>query len=188
MFLPLQRAVITNAKRAHAKQLRTHRPSIKSTRVTTVSFQHKAPRAGALKAVKQPLRPRVPSKQSKLPFKRSKRPQVQDAPMTPTRRSYEAMSEDESSPNITPASLRSASKKTRRSSITKERPEKNASIDSKSNQTQVLRKYGNNSSRAQLRHSASSSDKSRATSASVEKRYHASQDRSRGSSGRRVDS
>ncbi|KAI4956324.1 hypothetical protein J4E91_000535 [Alternaria rosae] len=90
-------------KRTRSANLRTAKPfTVKSTRHTTVSFQRKVTRPGALKKVKKPAR--------SLPSRKALRPQ---RPSTPNREtSTEVLdSEDNASPNITPASLRSASKK-----------------------------------------------------------------------------
>lgn len=90
-------------KRTRSTNLRTAKPfTVKSTRHTTVSFQRKVTRPGALKKVKKPTRP--------LSSRKALRSQ---RPSTPNREtSTEVLdSEDNGSPNITPASLRSASKK-----------------------------------------------------------------------------
>lgn len=90
-------------KRTRSTNLRTAKPfTVKSTRHTTVSFQRKVTRPGALKKVKKPTRP--------LSSRKALRSQ---RPSTPNREtSTEVLdSEDDASPNITPASLRSASKK-----------------------------------------------------------------------------
>jgi palmitoyltransferase ZDHHC9/14/18 len=90
-------------KRTRSANSRTAQPfTVKSTRHTTVSFQRKVTRPGALKKVKKPVR-----LQSNRKALRSQRPS------TPTRETSTEMldSEDDASPNITPASLRSATKK-----------------------------------------------------------------------------
>lgn len=90
-------------KRTRSANLRTAKPfTVKSTRHTTVSFQRKVTKPGALKKVKKPARP--------LPSRKALRSQ---RPSTPNRESSTEVldSEDNASPNITPASLRSASKK-----------------------------------------------------------------------------
>ncbi|KAH7079241.1 hypothetical protein BKA63DRAFT_438980 [Paraphoma chrysanthemicola] len=112
----LKRSTVVSARRGNAKHLRNRLPTIKSTRTTTVSFQRKVQKPGALKAVKQPLHSRVPAQQTKAATKRTSRPSAQKLPATPTKRSYAADSDDDSSPNITPASLRSASRKSTKSS------------------------------------------------------------------------
>ncbi|KAH7078546.1 hypothetical protein FB567DRAFT_534172 [Paraphoma chrysanthemicola] len=112
----LKRSTVVSSRRANAKHLRNRLPTIKSTRTTTVSFQRKAQKPGALKAVKQPLRSRVQAQQTKPASKRTSKLSAQKLPATPTKRSYAADSDDDSSPNITPASLRSASRKSTKSS------------------------------------------------------------------------
>lgn len=93
---------IANARRSH---LRKGASSIRSTRITTVSFPRRVPKVGALKSVKQPLR--GASQQVKSVLDSSRKSRSLDRPSTPT----QSESEDDHSPNITPASLRSASRK-----------------------------------------------------------------------------
>jgi palmitoyltransferase ZDHHC9/14/18 len=99
----LKRSIPTaNARRAH---LRKALPTIRSTRITTVSFPHKMPRVGALKSVKQSSR--GASRQVKSVLRGSRRSHSPERPSTPT----QSGSGENDSPNITPASLRSASRK-----------------------------------------------------------------------------
>jgi palmitoyltransferase ZDHHC9/14/18 len=91
-----------NARRTH---LRKGLPSIRSTRITTVSFPRKMPKVGALKSVKQSSR--GASRQVKSVFGGSGRSHSSERPSTPT----QSDSGENDSPNITPASLRSASRK-----------------------------------------------------------------------------
>jgi palmitoyltransferase ZDHHC9/14/18 len=107
----------TTSGRARAKLLRNKLTSVKSTRITTVSFQRKVPKPGALRAVKHTLHSRAVPRSVKAVRKQTP---SQPRPSTPTRSVYEEPSdlEDDNSPNITPASLRSASKKSKAPSPT----------------------------------------------------------------------
>lgn len=106
----LKRSSITSSRRSQNSQLRN--------RLTTVTFQRKVPKVGALKAVRhQPahLRPSLRTGMSKQSGNSSSRRLGE--PSTPTRSSQKDPLEweEDLSPNITPASLRSAS---RQSAIT----------------------------------------------------------------------
>jgi palmitoyltransferase ZDHHC9/14/18 len=106
----------TTSRRARAKLLRNNLTSVKSTRITTVSFQRKVPKPGALRAVKHTLHSRAVPRNVKAVDKQAP---SQQRPSTPTRSVYEEPSDsDDNSPNITPASLRSASKKSKAPSPT----------------------------------------------------------------------
>jgi palmitoyltransferase ZDHHC9/14/18 len=104
---------VSNSRRTQSKLVRSNLPIIKSTRITTVSFKRKVPKSGALKDVKQPSHLRAVPRPTKAAIGRSGKSRLQGRPTTPTRSSSEQQShsEDDNSPNITPASLRSASKK-----------------------------------------------------------------------------
>jgi palmitoyltransferase ZDHHC9/14/18 len=103
----------SNSRRIQSKLVRSNLPTIKSTRITTVSFKRKVPKSGALKAVKQPSHLRAVTRPTKAAPGGGRKPRLLGRPTTPTRSSLEQQSdsEDDGSPNITPASLRSASKK-----------------------------------------------------------------------------
>lgn len=104
-------SALTISKRSRPTVLRHTAKGVKSTRHTTVSLQRKVVRPGALKAVNKSSRMQAAlrrtsaaanSKRGLAPLKR---------PSTPSSSSDAAESSDEdTSPNITPASLRSASK------------------------------------------------------------------------------
>jgi len=104
----------TTPRRGLSKYSRGRLPFVKSTRITTVSFQRKAPRSGALKTAKKPLRTGGVSGHVKSTRHGSRRSQYLGRPTTPTRSlcDLDSATEDENSPNITPASLRSASRLT----------------------------------------------------------------------------
>ncbi|KAH8698143.1 hypothetical protein GQ44DRAFT_694189 [Phaeosphaeriaceae sp. PMI808] len=101
----------THSRRLQSKHLRNHLPTVKSTRVTTVSFQRKVPKPGALKAIRKPLRPHAMPRSPKSAID-NKTLQYRGRPSTPIH-SLPSDTEEDASPNITPASLRSASKKLR---------------------------------------------------------------------------
>lgn len=95
-------------RRSRTLNQRGRLPVVKSTRVTTVSFKRKLPKAGALRAVN-----RNQVKQKQPLSKRNKESKIDARPATPVRNDTDSAMEedDDDSPNITPASLRSASKK-----------------------------------------------------------------------------
>ena len=101
-------------RNARSKLLQGRMPSVKSSRITTVSYQRKVSRSSALKNVKRPARPHTTIRHA-LSASSKKRRQVENIPSTPTRsvRGSSVGSDETESPNITPASLRSASKKLR---------------------------------------------------------------------------
>jgi palmitoyltransferase ZDHHC9/14/18 len=138
---------ITNSRRQNPKHLRNHLPSIKSTRTTTVSFQRKVQKAGALKAVKQPSRSRIISRKTKMAPSGSRVSQIHDRPITPSRSSHtlQSGSDEDASPNITPASLRSASKKLRPNAEAKSDPKGN----DRTEENRALRTYATGGSRMQ---------------------------------------
>jgi palmitoyltransferase ZDHHC9/14/18 len=104
------------SKRQNSKYSRKHVPLTKSTRVTKVSFQRKVQKPGALQSIKQSSRSRVVPQQTRSASGSSKRSQNKDRPSTPARNSRisQSGSDEDTSPNITPASLRSASNRSRR--------------------------------------------------------------------------
>jgi palmitoyltransferase ZDHHC9/14/18 len=175
---------ITNSRRQNSKNLRNNLPTIKSTRTTTVSFQRKVPKSGALKAVKQPSRFRVISRNTKAALGSSKKSEAHDRPSTPPRSSHalQSGSDEDNSPNITPASLRSASKKLRPSfeakpsSKGKNRTEKN----------RPLRTYATGGSRMHQRTVKSASEDPSQTDVETGNSVETAQSKSRNSSVRCV--
>lgn len=94
------------------KASRRSLPVLKTTRKTTVSLKHSTPKAGALKPVNKPSRLAALVKRNAQLVKGRKRglPPSTKIPRTPKARAvFESESEDDS-PNITPASLRSAAR------------------------------------------------------------------------------
>jgi palmitoyltransferase ZDHHC9/14/18 len=113
----LKRSTPTASSRhQNLKNPRKQLPSIRSTRVTKVSFQRKLQKPGALKSIKQSSRSRVIPQNTRTASGTSKRSQHPKCPSTPTRSSRisQSGSDGDNSPNITPASLRSASNNLRR--------------------------------------------------------------------------
>ncbi|KAF2034427.1 SET domain-containing protein [Setomelanomma holmii] len=181
----LKRSTVTKARRGHVQHLRNREPTMKSTRMTTVSFQRKVPKAGALKAVKQPVRSRAPSQSTKSLPRKGKRNERQSTPMTPTKRPPHSHtdSEEDLSPNITPASLRSASRQVRTSSVARAEPNTASNAKAKHRQIQMMHKAGTNASAEQQRRSMLSVSKSRGIDADAKKPSHALQGRTRVSRG-----
>lgn len=98
------------SKRARAAKLRgTKASTVTVTRHTKVSFPHRITKAGALKSVKKPISAALRRKAAAL--KPQKGLRGANRPSTPVQDSSDVPdSEDDASPNITPASLRSASR------------------------------------------------------------------------------
>ncbi|KAF2131957.1 SET domain-containing protein [Dothidotthia symphoricarpi CBS 119687] len=84
--------------------------SFKSTRLTTVSFQRKVSKPGALRGATTSTRMHAALRRPTLALKGKKGIRPYKRPITPIKSSFASVdSEDDASPNITPASLRSAS-------------------------------------------------------------------------------
>jgi palmitoyltransferase ZDHHC9/14/18 len=111
----LKRSVSEDASRRarFAKSRTTSSTTVKVTRHTTVSFKRKVPKSGALKAVKKPFTLRSGHRTTPSALDNKKRNQPSQRPGTPVQDSSatESSSDENGSPNITPASLRSASRK-----------------------------------------------------------------------------
>jgi palmitoyltransferase ZDHHC9/14/18 len=176
---------VTGSKRVQSKLLRNNLSSIKSTRITTVSFQRKVPKAGALRAAK-PSHLRAVPRSVTAASRGIRKPRLQGRPSTPTRSSCDQQSDSEDdSPNITPASLRSASKKSGPSSpAVRGRLSKVESIKSNPLQKRTLRTYSAGGSQAQQRAYKRASEESEKTSDEMEDQDRPVQSRSRSTSGR----
>ena len=111
----IKRSVSEDAsRRGRCAKSRTTKPTaVKITRHTTVSFKHRVPKKGALTAVKTSSSFHATSRSTPSAIRAKKRFQGAKRPSTPVqnRRAEESSSDEDCSPNITPASLRSASKK-----------------------------------------------------------------------------
>jgi palmitoyltransferase ZDHHC9/14/18 len=108
------------------------RSAVKLTRHTSVIFQHKDSRPGALKAIKNSSSMLANSRRTNPTIHNRRAPRPLERPSTPTRETSTGVSdsEEDASPNITPASLRSASRKSMRTSPIhqrlEEKPDSNA--------------------------------------------------------------
>ncbi|EOA81247.1 uncharacterized protein SETTUDRAFT_122803 [Exserohilum turcica Et28A] len=109
----------TTGRHARAAPTRTA-PSgtIKVTRHTTVTFQRKVSRPGALKAIKKPSRTQTDARTLESKPKPKKGLRAAQRPTTPDRETSASAdeTEDDASVNITPASLRSAARKSAQTS------------------------------------------------------------------------
>ncbi|USP82662.1 hypothetical protein yc1106_09936 [Curvularia clavata] len=109
----LKRSVPAKGKAATSK-------TTKTTRHTTVTFQRKVPRPGALKAIKKPSRTQPDKKRNEAKPKGKKGLRAAQRPSTPDRETTATASDSEEevglSVNITPASLRSATRKSAQAS------------------------------------------------------------------------
>ncbi|UPX13975.1 uncharacterized protein EKO05_0004468 [Ascochyta rabiei] len=106
-------STLTISRRSRPTVLRhTTKGSLKSTRHTTVSLQRKVVRPGALKAVSKPSRMQAALRRTNAAVTGRKGLAPSRRPSTPISGSdaEDYDSDDDTSPNITPASLRSASK------------------------------------------------------------------------------
>ncbi|KAF3004137.1 hypothetical protein E8E13_005011 [Curvularia kusanoi] len=99
---------------------RTVSGSLKSSRTTTVSLQRKVTKPGALKAVSRPTRFNTASRRTLTGTNERKGLAPSRRPKTPTSDSEVEVddSDGDASPNITPASLRSASKDGKKRALT----------------------------------------------------------------------
>ena len=144
---------VTGSRRPHSAHVRTQLPSIRSTRVTTVSFKRKASKVGGLKAISQPVRSHVVAQYTKLASPGNDSRKSGGRPTTPN--VLDPNLEEDVSLNITPASLRSASRKLGRSNPTLRRPSPNESASSR---TRDLGMYTMNGLKAQRRNSTTPDD------------------------------
>ncbi|KAF1841430.1 uncharacterized protein K460DRAFT_293184 [Cucurbitaria berberidis CBS 394.84] len=178
----------TGSRRSRAAFMRTNMSSsVKFTRHTTVSFKRKVPKSSALKAVKKPTsvhstRPRTtPAHNSQKGRRTLKRPS------TPIESSgaEESDSEEDTSPNITPASLRSASAKLNQlSPVNQGRMGRKTSSRAGSEQVRAVRTFTIRGAKLQQRNFSSAPRTIHKTGAGVKKIYHPAQSRSRSARGR----
>ncbi|CAO2657675.1 Nn.00g038010.m01.CDS01 [Neocucurbitaria sp. VM-36] len=176
------------SRRARSNFVRTNNSSsIKFTRHTTVSFKHKVPKPGALKAVKKP--PVLHSARSC----NTTVPGIQKESQTSKRLSTpiqcsnveEPDWEEDASPNITPASLRSASAKSSQlSPVMQKRIGRKISSRPKSKQDRDVPAITVSGSKLKHRDPSSAPRSIHKTGAGVRKLYHPAQSRSRSTRGR----
>lgn len=109
------------SKRARSAQLRTTKPtSISFARHTTVSFQRKISKTNTLEPIKNKRSPSTTIERHAPKFSSKRKLGVSSRPSTPIQDSdaESSRSEDDTWPNITPASLRSASRNAKQLSLT----------------------------------------------------------------------
>lgn len=182
----LKRSAVSVSKRSRTTTLRqTKLPSVKSTRLTTVSFQRKATKPGALKPISKTSRVQAALGRNISSGTGRKGIPPQKRPSTPTSSSGtdEPDSEDES-PNITPASLRSASKKmlSHPPSTSNSAAKSTSRFDMDHDEMSPV--SATSKSRLNRRIPASAPRGLHQTGAGVKKTYHPAQSRSRSMRGR----
>jgi palmitoyltransferase ZDHHC9/14/18 len=184
----LKRSTPETAPRHSRSYLSRKQPPLtKSTRVTTVGFARNLRRLGTSKVIKRSIHTQVVPQHRNVVGRGKGGLQVGLRPRTPTQSSSDPSSdsEEDASPNITPASLRSASKRSTHTSPTMEGLVKNGRP----------RKANSEHERLSKAHDISKSDfqqdedvtATKATYMSedgVEKSYHPAQSRSRSTRGR----
>jgi palmitoyltransferase ZDHHC9/14/18 len=179
----LKRSTPTTTARGLLVKRLPNRMPFKSTRITTVNFQHRVPRSGALKPVKQSARSRTIARSTHLARISKTRPQRQDIPSTPTRASSD--SDDDASPNITPASLRSASRRSMPTGTPLSgRSEEKIRTEHNTVRPRKLRTFAMHDSRSQHRAYTAAHEDVQNTSIDVKALHHPAQSRSRSTSGR----
>ncbi|KAH7381664.1 hypothetical protein BKA66DRAFT_586548 [Pyrenochaeta sp. MPI-SDFR-AT-0127] len=185
----LKRSTQTGSRRARSINMRPSKSSsVKFARHTTISFKRKVARTGALKVVKKPSRLDgslyASLRRSTTEVKVRKGVQPNRRPTTPMKslRAGDSDPEEDSSPNITPASLRSASRRSNTMlSTCEESSEENASFQRIDRGSRIPRTY------TRVRTNTTSTNFGRglqSTGAGVSKSYHAAQNRSRNGRGR----
>jgi palmitoyltransferase ZDHHC9/14/18 len=137
---------VIGSRRPRSTHVRTQLPSIRSTRLTTVSFKRKGPKASGLKAISQPVRSHVVAQYPKMASPGTDSRASGGRPTTP--KVLDSDQEEDVSLNITPASLRSASRKFGQSSLTLR---KRSPTGSGSNRTRNLGMYTVSESKVQRR-------------------------------------
>lgn len=172
-------------------QLRTSRgrlPRVKSTRLTTMSFSHRVSKAGALKGVQQSLHHRAGSQRNKSALNTKNRLRPLVLPSTPTRNSpgFESDSEENPTPNITPASLRSASRLVEPTNYRVPEASTNIGLGEPTTMSRPSRTLAASRSQTQQRVSSVTHDESSGSSIQSRKKklYRSVQSRSRSRSGR----
>ena len=164
--------------------------SLKSSRTTTVSLQRKVVRPGALKTVNRSARLNATSRRSNTMTNGRKGLPPSKRPSTPTSSSdtEDVQTDQDASPNITPASLRSASKdgRKRASNLDVDSQDSPSGFNAKkgrASHTTALSKF-----RSPRRKLASTPRGLHDTGAGVKKPFHPAQSRPRTMRGRQVHS
>jgi len=181
----LKRSTSANTvKHARSTNLRAAQPTIiRHTRHTKVSFQHRLSKPGALKVVKKTSGTTSATRRTNAKLSNKKGFRSLQRPSTPMRETNTEISDSEegTSPNITPASLRSASRKsTQLSPNVRQHQETDSSSEGKD---RVSHQHSTGVSKLQQRASTSTQLSSKNTSQST-MTYHPTKSRSRNVRGR----
>jgi palmitoyltransferase ZDHHC9/14/18 len=183
----MKRSAVSVSKRSRATALRqTKLPSVKSTRLTTVSFQRKSTKPGALKPVGKSSRVQAAIGRT-VATGTTKRKGIPPTkrPSTPTSSSGAAESDsDHDSPNITPAALRSASRKMLSHPQSDSKPAAKIASRFDMDQDQMSPVTAAGTSRLNRKNPVSAPRGMHATGAGVKKTHHPAQSRSRSTRGR----
>lgn len=175
-------------RNARSANLRTKQIStVKLTRHTTVSFKHRLPKTGMLKAVKKSSNLHFATRRNASELNTRQDSRHPNRPSTPSREigSQNSDSEEDMSPNITPASLRSASGKASRiSPASQERIAKRSLSKPEPKHFRSTQSHTISKAKLQQRVHSSAPKSLRQTGAGVRKLYHVAQSRSRSARGR----
>lgn len=177
----------TTPRRARSYILRKQPSLIKSTRVTTVSFGRNLPQSGTSKVITRSVRTKVASEHRNHVGRIKSRLQACTRPRTPTQPSHGSFSDsEEDGPlNITPASLRSASKRSTRTSPTVEGPIKNGRPRNVAFERERLSQdYDINNAGYEQNNNVAATEAVYINGDGVEKSYHLAQSRARSTKGR----
>jgi palmitoyltransferase ZDHHC9/14/18 len=180
-------SALSISKRSRPTVLRhTAKGALKSTRLTTVSLQRKVARPGALKSINKPSRTQSAPRRTSQATAGRKGLAPSKRPSTPISSSDadEYDSEEDTSPNITPASLRSASKEGKKrplSSILNSQATPPRSTAKRNEATRAAAVVSGRSAKQRL---AAGPRDLHDTGAGVKKSYHPAQNRPRTMRGR----
>lgn len=181
-----RRTASSVSKRLRPTIMRTVNGSLRSTRTTTVNLQRKVARPGALKAVHKSARMNVTSRRTTPVGHGRKGLPPSKRPSTPTSDSdvEDGDSDEDTSPNITPASLRSASKDGRKRVFHLENGSQNSPPLSNSRRGGTTHPNVPKEAKSTRRKPASALQDLHDTKAGVKKSYHPAQNRPRTMRGR----
>ena len=180
-------SALTVSKRLRPTVMRrTAKGSLKSTRTTTVSLQRKVVKPGALKAVNKSAHMHAAQRRTNAAMDGRRGLAPSKRPSTPTSDSdiEDDESDDDASPNITPASLRSASKDGRRRVFNFDSDSQASPPRSNTKRGEATRAIVVNKSRSTRQKLASIPRSLHDTGAGVKKPYHPAQSRPRTMRGR----
>ncbi|KAH6620152.1 hypothetical protein C7974DRAFT_399004 [Boeremia exigua] len=165
---------------------RTANGSLKSTRTTTVNLQRKVTKPGALKAVNKSTRMYTTSRRASAAVsgRRGVPPSKRPSTPTPDSEVEEDESDEDASPNITPASLRSASKDGRKRVLNFESDSQPSPPRSNTKRGEAARATVTNRLRSTQQKLAVNPRSLHDTGAGVKNSYHPAQNRQRTVRGR----